>query len=47
MLSITKLVEGMSEAEIYLNKALTTDPKNREISFEIKRDLERVQNLKN
>jgi hypothetical protein len=46
MLSITKLVEGMSEAEIYLNKALTTAPKNRELSFEVKRDLERVLNQK-
>jgi hypothetical protein len=37
----------LREAEIYLNKALNTDPKNRELSFEVKRDLERVQNLKN
>jgi hypothetical protein len=36
----------MSEAEIYLNKALTTAPKNRELSFEVKRDLERVLNQK-
>jgi hypothetical protein len=41
------LVGKLREAEIYLNKALTTDPKNRELSFEVKRDLERVQNLKN
>jgi hypothetical protein len=40
------LVGKLREAEIYLNKALTTDPKNRELSFEVKRDLERVQNLK-
>ncbi|MBD2178276.1 DnaJ domain-containing protein [Pseudanabaena sp. FACHB-1998] len=37
----------LREAEIYLNKALTTDPKNRELTFEVKRDLERVQILKN
>ncbi len=41
------LVGKLREAEIYLNKALTTDPKNRELSFEVKRDLERVENLKN
>ena len=41
------LVGKLREAEIYLNKALTTDPKNRELIFEVKRDLERVQNLKN
>ena len=41
------LVGKLREAEIYLNKALTTAPKNRELSFEVKRDLERVQNLKN
>jgi hypothetical protein len=40
------LVGKLREAEIYLNKALTTDPKNRELIFEVKRDLERVQNLK-
>jgi len=40
------LAGKLREAEIYLNKALTTDPKNRELSFEVKRDLERVQNLK-
>ena len=37
----------LREAEIYLNKALNTDPKNRELIFEVKRDLERVQHLKN
>lgn len=37
----------LREAEIYLNKALNTDPKNRELSFEVKRDLERVEKLKN
>lgn len=37
----------LREAEIYLNKALTTDPKNRELAFEVNRDLERVQLLKN
>jgi len=40
------LVGKLREAEIYLNKSLNTDPKNRELSFEVKRDLERVQNLK-
>ncbi len=35
----------LREAEIYLNKALNTDPKNRELSFEVKRDLERVKQL--
>lgn len=41
------LVGKLREAEIYLNKALNTDPKNRELTFEVKRDLERVQQLKN
>ncbi|ELS30637.1 MULTISPECIES: J domain-containing protein [Pseudanabaena] len=41
------LAGKLREAEIYLNKALNTDPKNRELIFEVKRDLERVQNLKN
>ncbi|PZU96338.1 MAG: molecular chaperone DnaJ [Pseudanabaena sp.] len=41
------LVGKLREAEIYLNKALNTDPKNRELIFEVKRDLERVQQLKN
>jgi len=41
------LVGKLREAEIYLNKALNADPKNRELSFEVKRDLERVQKLKN
>ena len=41
------LAGKLREAEIYLNKALNTDPKNRELSFEVKRDLERVQKLKN
>jgi hypothetical protein len=41
------LVGKLREAEIYLNKALSTDSKNRELSFEVKRDLERVQKLKN
>ncbi|OIP72621.1 MAG: molecular chaperone DnaJ [Oscillatoriales cyanobacterium CG2_30_44_21] len=40
------LVGKLREAEIYLNKALNTDPKNRELIFEVKRDLERVQQLK-
>jgi len=40
------LAGKLREAEIYLNKALNTDPKNRELIFEVKRDLERVQNLK-
>ncbi len=30
------------EAEIFLQKALNTDPNNRELSFEVRRDLERV-----
>jgi hypothetical protein len=30
------------EAEIFLNKALVTDPSNRELAFEVKRDLERI-----
>jgi hypothetical protein len=41
------LTGKLREAEIYLNKSLNTDPKNRELIFEVKRDLERVQNLKN
>lgn len=40
------LVGKLREAEIYLNKALNTDPKNRELTFEVRRDLERVQQLK-
>lgn len=40
------LVGKLREAEIYLNKALNTDPKNRELIFEVKRDLERVQQIK-
>jgi tetratricopeptide (TPR) repeat protein len=40
------LIAGrLREAEIYLNKALNTDPKNRELCFEVKRDLERLQHL--
>jgi len=30
------------EAEIFLQKALNTDPNNRELAFEVKRDLERI-----
>ncbi|NUN64493.1 J domain-containing protein [Pseudanabaena biceps] len=41
------LARKLREAEIYLNKAMVTDPKNRELIFEVKRDLQRVQNLKN
>ena len=41
------LVKKLREAEIYLNKAMISDPKNRELIFEVKRDLERVQKLKN
>jgi curved DNA-binding protein CbpA len=37
----------LREAEIYLNKALNIDSKNRELVFEVKRDLERVQQLQN
>ena len=40
------LASNLGEAEIYLNKALNADPSNRELCFEIKRDLERVQRLK-
>ncbi|MGQ9864664.1 MAG: tetratricopeptide repeat protein, partial [Pseudanabaenaceae cyanobacterium] len=36
----------LREAETYLSKALATDPKNRELKFEIERDLERLQRLK-
>jgi tetratricopeptide (TPR) repeat protein len=39
------LAGRLREAEIYLNKALNTDPKNRELCFEVKRDLERLQQL--
>lgn len=35
----------LREAEIYLKKALNIDSKNRELVFEVKRDLERVQQL--
>ena len=37
----------LREAEIYLKKAISIDSKNRELVFEVKRDLERVQQLKN
>jgi hypothetical protein len=37
------IVGKLREAEIYLNKALNTDPKNRELCFEVKRDLERLK----
>jgi len=30
------------EAEIFLNKALNTDPSNRELAFEVRRDLQRI-----
>ncbi|AFY70650.1 heat shock protein DnaJ domain protein [Thalassoporum mexicanum PCC 7367] len=37
------LMQGdFKKAELYLNKALTTDPRNRELCFEVKRDLERI-----
>jgi curved DNA-binding protein CbpA len=37
------LIKGdFKKAELYLNKALTTDPRNRELCFEVKRDLERI-----
>ena len=39
------LAGRLREAEIYLNKALKTTPDNRELSLDIKRDLERVKNL--
>lgn len=41
------LAGKLREAEIYLNKAMITDPKNRELIFEVNRDLERVKKLKN
>jgi tetratricopeptide (TPR) repeat protein len=37
------LKSKLREAEIFLNKALTTDPSNRELAFEVKRDLERIK----
>ncbi len=38
------LVAGkLKEAEAYLTKAMNTDPGNRELCFEVKRDLERIQ----
>jgi tetratricopeptide (TPR) repeat protein len=38
------LMKGdFKKAELYLNKALTTDPRNRELCFEVKRDLERIE----
>jgi DnaJ-class molecular chaperone with C-terminal Zn finger domain len=37
------LMQGkLSEAKVYLSKVLTADPKNRELCFEAKRDLERI-----
>ncbi len=33
------------EARVYLTKVLSTDPKNRELCFEAKRDLERLERL--
>jgi hypothetical protein len=33
----------LKEAEVYLTKAMTTDPGNRELCFEVKRDLERIK----
>ena len=38
------LVGRLREAEIYLNKALKTNPDNRELNLDVKRDLERVRN---
>lgn len=32
----------LREAEIFLNKALVTDPSNRELAFEVRRDLDRI-----
>ncbi|MEI6428577.1 MAG: J domain-containing protein [Pseudanabaena sp. ELA607] len=38
------IVQGkLRQAEIFLQKALNTDPANRELCFECKRDLERIQ----
>ena len=34
----------LREAEIYLNKALKTNPDNPELNLDIKRDLERAKN---
>ncbi|MFN3927237.1 MAG: DnaJ domain-containing protein [Pseudanabaenaceae cyanobacterium] len=40
------LLQGkLREAEIYLKKVLETDPKNRELCFEAKRDLERIASI--
>jgi tetratricopeptide (TPR) repeat protein len=37
------LMQGrLKEAKAYLSKVLTADPKNRELCFEAKRDLERI-----
>lgn len=33
----------LREAEVYLTKALSTDPGNRELCFEVRRDLERIK----
>lgn len=43
----TELILGdkLREAEIYLHKALNADPSNRELCFEVRRDLERVKKL--
>jgi hypothetical protein len=35
----------LREAEVYLTKALSTDPGNRELCFEVRRDLERVKGM--
>jgi tetratricopeptide (TPR) repeat protein len=40
------LLQGKhKEARVYLSKVLTTDPKNRELCFEAKRDLERLERM--
>ncbi len=41
------LIAGkLKEAEAYLTKAMNTDPGNRELCFEVKRDLERIMQSK-
>ncbi|AFY75155.1 DnaJ-class molecular chaperone with C-terminal Zn finger domain [Synechococcus sp. PCC 7502] len=39
------LKKKYKEAEVFLNKALNTDPSNRELAFEVKRDLDRIAAL--
>ena len=39
------LAGKLREAEVYLYKALNTDPSNRELCFEVRRDIDRVKGL--